>query len=165
MQLTGHSTDFVVGTGFADAVRAFLAAQTARWSGLYFCGEPATADCADLWQPDAHAESEHPDILTFSSGAAMEEFWEEHGYAPNREGEGPFSLFYLHRRSLVRARLDDELLTDHPDLTAAVRGTTLLLSDFHLVSLVTPGDPETDPFSASVLNDFLRCFALGTGSS
>lgn len=154
MELTGYSTDFVVGSGFTDTARAFIAAQASRWPGLHLDGEPASADSATLWSPKEDPDDEYPEILTFSSGPAMEAFWEDHGYTLNSDGEGPFSLFFLPRRGPIRARLSEDADTD-----PVMQGATVLLSDFHLVSLVTPDDPVTDPFSASVRDDFLHCFA------
>ena len=154
MEITGYSTDFVIGSGFAGAVRAFVAVQRTRWPGLYLCGEPVTADWVRDWFPSGDADAEYPEILPFSSGPAMEAFWEDHGYALNSGGEGPFSLFYRLRRGPIRARLSEDADTD-----AVIRGATVLLSQFHIVSLVTPEDPEKDPFSASVREDLLRCFA------
>lgn len=152
MEPTGHSTDFVIGSGFAGAARAFVAAQAARWPGLFLDGEPVTEDWALSWDPAGDPDAPYAEILTFSSGPEMEDFWEEHGYALNAAGEGPFSLFHRLRRGPLGARLSEGADTD-----VAVQGATVLLSQFHLVSLVTPDDPETDPFSASVLDDFLRC--------
>ncbi|BAJ29827.1 hypothetical protein KSE_40350 [Kitasatospora setae KM-6054] len=135
----------------------FARAQRERWPALYFCGAPA-ADALDAgWRPAVDPDEEYPEILTFSSGAPMEEFWEEHGYALDEKGEGPFSLFYSFHRARIGARLEN-VDTENEEVGRSAAGTELVLSKFFLVSLVTPANPEDDGFSRGVLDDFRRAF-------
>ncbi|MFC8715851.1 hypothetical protein [Kitasatospora sp. NPDC057198] len=157
MEISGFSTDFTVDSSFPERVARFVRAQRGRWPSLYFCGAPAAESLDADWRPDADPGQEHPEILTFSGGPVMEEFWEEHGYALDGSGQGPFSVLYRFHRSPVGARLGGVRTRDRA-AAAAAEGTELLMPAFFLVSLVTPADPDRDGFSRSVLRDFRRCF-------
>ncbi|MFJ1756588.1 hypothetical protein [Kitasatospora sp. NPDC088134] len=157
MDISGFSTDFVIDSSFEECVVRFVQAQRERWSTLHFCGAPA-ADALDTgWRPAVDPDAEYPEILTFSSGAPMEEFWEEHGYALDEKGEGPFSLFYSFHRGRIGAHLES-VDTEDEEVRRSAAGTELMMSTFFLVSLVTPADPEDDSFSRGVLDDFRRTF-------
>ncbi|MGB8940986.1 MAG: hypothetical protein WCD21_12230 [Streptomyces sp.] len=158
MDITGHSSDFIVDMTFPVAVQQFVARRRQRWPGLFLCGEPVAAASADWELPAADAGDDHPDIVTFSSGQEMEDFWDANGYALDGTGEGPFSVFYrLHAQPLRAGRVTGVQCADH-EPAAAAEGTGLLLGSHFSVSLVTPEDPATDPFSGRVLADFLESF-------
>lgn len=157
MEISGFSTDFVIDASFEECVVRFVRAQRERWSGLYFCGEPAADTLDSGWRPNVDPDEKYPEILTFSSGATMEEFWEEHGYALDERGEGPFSLFYSFHPSPIGSRLET-VDTDDEEAAQSAAGAELLMSKFFLVSLVTPANPEDDGFSRGVLQDFRRSF-------
>ncbi|MGW6270007.1 hypothetical protein [Streptomyces sp. NPDC055060] len=162
MEITGHSSDFTVDAAFPTAAGKFVARRRQHWPGLLLCGEPAGAGASADWTlpaaDDVDDADGQPGILTFSSGHAMEEFWAEHGYALDDSGEGPFSVFYRFHPRPLRAAQVSGVRCAGPETAAAVEGTGLLLAAYFTVSLVTPEDPATDPFSGRVLADFLDSF-------
>ncbi|MEV0324225.1 hypothetical protein ACIBKX_13240 [Streptomyces sp. NPDC050658] len=163
MEITGHSSDFIVDTTFPSMVKQFAIRQHNRWPGLFLFGEPVGAESLAGWklpevadEDDENEDEDYSGIVTFSSGQEMEEFWEENGYALDGMGEGPFSVFYRrHARPLHAGRVTGVRCAD-PEAATAMEGTGLLLAGWYAVSLVTPDDPATDPFSARVLADFVE---------
>ncbi|MEU5957241.1 hypothetical protein [Streptomyces sp. NPDC047525] len=142
MEITGHSTDFIVDAGFPAAMKQFVMRQHRRWPGFFLDGAPVRAESLAAWSlPEADGDHDDADgyagIVTFSAGQAMEDFWEENGYALDSAGEGPFSVFYR----------------PHPQPPYAGRVESVKA---YAVSLVTPEDPAADPFSRDVLADFTR---------
>ncbi|CAM5539436.1 hypothetical protein SROCM77S_04803 [Streptomyces rochei] len=158
MEPTGHSTDFVVDASFPEAMARFVRRAERRWPGLYVNGEPLAPSASASWRLPP-SDDDAPGIVTFSAGRHMEDFWEEHGYATDATGQGPFSVFHRLHPHALRAETVSGVRSDSPDAEAAAEGTRLLLTWFHAVSLVTPGDPDVDPFSAEVLDDFLASYA------
>ncbi|WP_327068148.1 hypothetical protein [Kitasatospora sp. NBC_01302] len=157
MEITGFGTDFLIDFSFGERVVRFIEAQRERWPSLYFGGVPVAESFGAEWQLEIDPDAKYSEILTFSSGAEMEEFWEDSGYSLDVNGEGPFSIFYQFHRSRIGARLQGIEAADQEVATAA-DGVELLMSEFFLVSLVTPADPAEDEFSRSVLADFRRVF-------
>ncbi|MEV2253077.1 hypothetical protein AB0I94_21280 [Streptomyces sp. NPDC050147] len=158
MEITGHSSDFIVDAGFPAAMKKFVMRQHRHWPGLFLYGEPVLAETLADWDLPQADDDAYSGIVTCSAGQEMEDFWEEYGYALDGDGEGPFSVFYgLHTQALRAAQVTGVRGAD-PAVVAAVEGTGLLLSEYFVVSLVTPEDPATDPFSARVLRDFLESF-------
>ncbi|MER7933211.1 MULTISPECIES: hypothetical protein [unclassified Streptomyces] len=155
MDLTGHSNDFTVDSAFPDAMRRFVARARRRWSRLLLSGEPSAGEAPwRLPEPD----DDYSGIVTFSSGPEMEDFWEENGYALDHSGQGPFAVFYRRRTGPLHATAISGIRTDDPDVGQAVEGTGLLMAEYYTVSLLTPEDPATDPFSAGVVRDFVAAF-------
>ncbi|MGW3287700.1 barstar family protein [Streptomyces sp. NPDC001002] len=137
MEPTGHSTDFLVDGSFPAAMGRFVRRGRLRWPGLFVYGEPLSPAAAADWRlPEAEAD-DFASIVTFSSGLEMEDFWEENGYALDASGQGPYAVFY---------RLHAE----------PSHATTV--SEYYVVSLVTPDDPAADPFSKAVVHDFVLSF-------
>ncbi|MEV0690678.1 hypothetical protein [Streptomyces sp. NPDC050388] len=157
MDITGHSTDFLMDTSFPEAMRRFVSRGLQRWAGLFLYGEPFTLGYLTGWNiPEA--DDDTSGIVTFSSGQDMEDFWEDHGYALDASGQGPYAIFYrLHAQPLYATAVS-VVRTGSTDSEAAVEGTGLLLSEYYAVSVVTPEDPAVDPFSGEILNDFLKSF-------
>jgi hypothetical protein len=147
VEITGFSNDFVVDRSFPDRARRFIEGLRTRWPGLYVNGKPAGQIPDAQWTPAFQPDQEEPEIITFSSGPEMEEFWEVNGYALNESGEGPCSLLYLARAGeattppVYAPRLPPEFEQEQ------YMGAQFLLTDFYLVSLVTPLDPAEDLFS------------------
>lgn len=158
MDITGHSTDFIVDHSFLAAMKRFTLRQVRRWPGLFLDGERVTAESLKGWQPSENPEDDYSSILTFSQSQSMEDFWEDRGYALNDHGEGPFSVLYQHYPGVLHAHQVTGVQLTDPEDSAAIEGTSLLLSEYFAVSLVTPEDPKVDPFSGSVLRDFIDSF-------
>jgi hypothetical protein len=97
LEITGFSTDFIVDRSFPERVRRFADGLRTRWPGLYVNGKPAGEIPDAQWEPSFKPDQEESEIVTFSSGPEMEEFWEVNGYALNESGEGPCSLLYMAR--------------------------------------------------------------------
>ena len=159
MEITGYSTDFVVDSSFSTCTRSFIARQLERWPNLLLCGEPMDAARLPEWVATVTPGEKYSEILTFSSGPAMEDFWEENGYALNSSGEGPFSIFYAYRHQLLTAQEVRQVRSTRPEDEQSLEGAQLLMSDFFIVSLVTPADPQADPFSGGILREFVDSFA------
>ncbi|MEV0529355.1 hypothetical protein AB0I66_38655 [Streptomyces sp. NPDC050439] len=166
MEITGHSSDFVVDASLPTAMKQFVMRRHRHWPGIFLYGEPVSAESLAAWDlPEVDADDEYSGIVTFSAGQEMEDFWEENGYALNSDGEGPFSVFYSLRPQPLRAARVTGVQGADPEAVAAVEGAGLLLGEYFAVSLITPDDPATDPFSARVLRDFVESFGSGPGET
>jgi hypothetical protein len=172
---TGFDNAFICGPSFPDAARRFVAAQLDRWPGLLLDEERFTPEALTSWslpEPDEDGGKDddggdgaaEDDMLTFCRDAGMDAFWEEHGYALDATGQGPFALFYgRYTDEPVFARqLTGVRQRRRPgESPLELEGVGLLLSEYYAVTLVTPEDPAEDAFSAAVLGDLLRSFDLG----
>ncbi|MGX1762353.1 hypothetical protein ACWIG5_36570 [Streptomyces lydicus] len=159
MDVTGHSSDFITDHAFLAAMKKFTQHQARRWPGLFLDGEKVTEESLRDWQFPEDPEEDYSSIITFSAGQDMEDFWEDRGYALNDHGEGPFSVLYKRYPGVLHAHQVAGVQLTDPEDSAVVEGTSLLLSEYFAVSLVTPEDPKTDPFSGSILRDFLDAFS------
>ncbi|MFI1308064.1 hypothetical protein [Streptomyces sioyaensis] len=159
MDITGYSSDFITDHAFPGAMKRFTLRQVRRWPGLFLDGERVTAESLRDWQISENSDDDYSSIVTFSESQGMEDFWEDRGYALNAQGEGPFSVLYKHYPDMLRAHQVAGVQLADPEDSAAVEGTSLLLSEYFAVSLVTPEDPKTDPFSGSILRDFIDSFS------
>jgi hypothetical protein len=163
MDLTGHSTDFVVDASFPEGMRRFVRLGQQRWPDLFLYGEPLPPGAPADWRLPEPEDDGLSGIVTFSSGQEMEDFWEEHGYALDAEGQGPYAVFHRHHAQPLQATVAGAHASS-PENAAAVEGTGLLLSQYYAVSIVTPEDPGADPFSRSVVRDFLASFGGPTAA-
>ncbi|TLS45924.1 hypothetical protein FE633_12260 [Streptomyces montanus] len=165
MDLTGHATDFVVDSTFPVAMRRFVRRRHVWWPGLFLQGEPLVSGAlaADWCLPEV-GDDDCSGIVTFSSGQEMEDFWEEYGYALDASGEGPYAVFYRLQLQPLHATEVTGVRSACPEGATVVERTGLLLSEYFAVSVVTPGDPATDPFSESVVSDFVASFGASDRS-
>ncbi|WP_165984594.1 hypothetical protein [Streptomyces sp. YIM 98790] len=157
---TGFDTTFICGADFPARVRGFIQLQMERWPRFLFNEEElSTAGLASWTLPDTRGEK-YPDILTFCKNAGMNDFWEENGYALDASGEGPFALFFrLHSDTLYAEELTGARQTVPADEDPyRLEGSSLLLTEYYTATLVTPENPREDPFSRSVVQDFLKSF-------
>ncbi|WP_405647136.1 hypothetical protein [Streptomyces sp. NBC_00019] len=158
MDLTGHSTDFIVDASFPEAMRRFVRRGQQRWPCLFLYGEPLSPGAATDWRLPEAADDDYSGIVTFSSGQQMEDFWENNGYALDSSGQGPYAVFYRRHEQPLHAAKVSDVRTSSAEAAEAVEGTALLLSEYYAVSLVTPEEPATDPFSRGIVDDFVRSF-------
>ncbi|MFJ2818361.1 hypothetical protein [Streptomyces sp. NPDC087294] len=142
MDLTGHATDYLVDATFPEAMSRFVDHGRRRWPDAHVNGRPLPPQPARPWHLPEPEGDGYPDIVTFSSGQEMEDFWEENGYALDAAGEGPYAVFH---------RLHPTVQDGSPQ---AKEETALPPAGYYTVSLVTPDDPSTDPFSQTVVTDF-----------
>lgn len=104
MDLTGHATDFVVDSAFPEAMKRFVRSAQQRWPGLYMCGERLEPGAVADWQlPEPSGD--YSEIVTFSAGQEMEDFWQENGYALDSTGQGPYSVFLRFARPAAQGIL------------------------------------------------------------
>jgi hypothetical protein len=143
-----------------SAMRCFVQRGQQRWPGLFLCGEPLPPGASADWQLAAADPDDFSAIVTFSSGQAMEDFWEDHGYALDASGQGPYSVFYRLHPQPLRAKSVSGVRATSSAAEMTVEGTGLLLSEYYTVSLVTPEDPAVDPFSEAILDDFVHSFGV-----
>ncbi|WP_432135017.1 MULTISPECIES: hypothetical protein [unclassified Streptomyces] len=133
MELTGYATDFIVDLSLPSAMVRFVRSARRRWPGLFLDGEYLTPEAWQTWELDPPQDATTPAAVTFTSGKEMEDFWEENGYALDpSSGQGPYAVFY--RRS-------------QPPLEPGF-----------VVSVVTPANPDTDPFSLEITREFMEAF-------
>ncbi|TPQ19735.1 hypothetical protein [Streptomyces sporangiiformans] len=159
MDLTGHATDFVADSTFPAAMRRFVRRRHELWPGLFLQGELLVSGAlAADWCLTEVEDGDYSGVVTFSSGQEMEDFWEENGYALDASGEGPYAVFYRLQLEPLHAKTVTGVRSASPEAATAVEGTGLLLSEYFAVSVVTPEDPASDPFSESVVNDFVASF-------
>jgi len=155
LEITGFSNDFIVDRSFPERVRRFIDGLRTRWPGLYINGRSVAEIPEEQWEPRFKADQEENEIITFSSGPEMEEFWEINGYALNESGEGPCSLLYMARAGdtstppVYAPRLPPEFEQEQ------FMGAQFLLTDFYLVSLITPLNPDEDSFSLWLKDAFI----------
>lgn len=158
MDITGYSTDYIVDMSFPEAMRRFVRRGQQRWAGLFLYGEPVGTEALMDWSlPEAEGD-DYSGIVTFSSGHEMEAFWEENGYALDASGQGPYAVFYRLHDQPLQAGTVSGVQAESTEAVEAVEGTSLLLSEYYAVSVVTPEDPAADPFSGGVLDDFVNSF-------
>ncbi|AKH82294.1 hypothetical protein AA958_08670 [Streptomyces sp. CNQ-509] len=159
MDLTGYPTDFVADLGFPGAARRFLERRARHWPRLFLNGAPLDDTALGGWQLPEEPDASESNLLGFARDAAMEQHWEDEGYALDETGEGPFALFYSrYGRPLTAGAITG--VSGVPEQVAeSVESIGLMLSGFFVVSLLTPDDPATDPFSGAVLRDLRESFA------
>lgn len=164
--ISGYDTPFVCATEFPSRVKDFIGIQVRHWPGLLLDDEPLDAATMAAWTlPETEGQTES-EALTFCRDAAMDEFWEENGYALDAGGEGPFALFY---RRFVSPLQADALSGVRQNLPEGQRpldleGAGLLLSEYYSVTLVTPEDPREDAFSRRVLHDLVNSLTADQAS-
>lgn len=159
MDLTGYPTDFVADLGFPAAARRFLERRVRRWPGLLLNGVRPDAAALGSWHLPEERDAYESDILGFARDAAMEQHWEDEGYALDGTGEGPFALFYSRYGGPLTAGAVTGV-SGVPDRVAeSVESIGLMLSGFFVVSLLTPEEPAADAFSGTVLRDLRESFA------
>lgn len=73
-------------------------------------------------------------------------------------------MFLSHHAQPLHAATVSGVRASSPEGEAAVEGTGLLLSEYYAVSIVAPEDPDTGPFSRSVVDDFLASFVGPTAA-
>ncbi|UED85057.1 hypothetical protein [Streptomyces profundus] len=159
MELTGVSSDFICDSStFSAAMRDFISRQWARWPSLLLDDEDLPESPPTDWTFPGDSDEKMPGILTFCRDEQMDTFWDNNGYAIEpTSGEGPFAVFFslathpFYARNLV----DVHEIRPLNKPSAEFQGTQLLLAQYIKATLLTPDDPSDDPFSQSVLRDFL----------
>ncbi|MET9114252.1 hypothetical protein ABZX38_08640 [Streptomyces longwoodensis] len=130
---TGYATDFVADSSLFHAMFRFVRRAQQRWPGLHVDGEPLPPEALGDWYLPEPGEGGRPSAVTFSPSRPGEDAREGAGHGPDTAGQGAYAVFYrAHRQPL---------------------GEVL-----YAVSVVTPADPDTDPFSRDVVRDFLEAF-------
>ncbi|NKQ23115.1 hypothetical protein [Streptomyces galbus] len=137
---TGYATDFVADSSLFHAMFRFVRRAQQRWPGLHVDGEPLPPDALGDWHLPEPGEDGRPSAVTFSSGPPTQDRRGTGGHGPDAAGQGPYAVCY-------RAR---------PQPLGEV---------LYAVSVVTPADPDTDPFSRDVVRDFLEAFEGGRPGS
>ncbi|WP_407564750.1 hypothetical protein [Streptomyces sp. 184] len=153
MELTGYPTDFLADVGFPEAVRRFLVRRTGHWPQLLLNGERLDDAALRNWQLPEEPDASESNILGFARDAAMEQHWEDEGYALDDTREGPFALFYSRYSRPLTAGAVTGVSGVPEQLAESVESIGLMLTGFFVVTLLTPDDPATDPFSGIVLRD------------
>ncbi|MFW6690312.1 hypothetical protein [Streptomyces sp. MAR4 CNX-425] len=158
MEPTGYPTDFVADLAFPGVARRFLVRRARHWPRLFLNGERLVGADLGNWRLPEAADSSDANILGFARDAAMEQHWEDEGYALDATGEGPFALFYSrHPRPLTAAAVTG--VSAVPAAVAeSVESVGLMLTAFFVVTVLTPADPAADPFSGAVLRDLRESF-------
>lgn len=159
MDLTGYPTDFLADLGFPEAARRFLVRRTRRWPQLSLNGEPLDDATLSHWQLPEEADTSESNILGFARDSTMEQHWEDEGYALDDTGEGPFALFYSRYSRPLTAGAVTGVSGVPESVAESVESIGLMLTGFFVVTLLTPDDPATDPFSGTVLRDLRESFA------
>ncbi|GAA2667227.1 hypothetical protein GCM10010400_29920 [Streptomyces aculeolatus] len=159
MDLTGYPTDFLADLGFPEAARRFLVRRTRRWPRLSLNGTPLDDAAPASWQLPEEPGASGSHILGFARDAAMEQHWEDEGYALDGTREGPFALFYSRHGGPLTARAVTGVSGVPEPVAESVESIGLMLTGFFVVTLLTPDDPATDPFSGTVLNDLRASFS------
>ncbi|CAL9538595.1 hypothetical protein SUDANB95_04146 [Actinosynnema sp. ALI-1.44] len=165
MEITGFGTEVVVSGFGARRLVAFVRKVGQMWPDAVVGDDRlADLDVEALGWPDV--EEAVSDVLPFARDAAMDQFWEENGYATMQDGEGPFAIFHRRQRHLD---WDVNVLRAHDAFADTVHEMQdrrrLLIGDAVIVTIVTPEDPEEHPFSRRVVDLFLSCFTAESESN
>ncbi|MEU8758795.1 hypothetical protein [Streptomyces sp. NPDC048659] len=152
MDFSGYATDFVLAGSPVDLFRRLSSRLHSTWPAHLLNGmDHRSFDFASI-APDIRGDGSESDIATFARDAAMEDFWEEHGYSLDSSGEGPFAIFYKPFRAFsLRV---DKGFQEAGEIDWG--GSFVLIPEgFHL-SLVTPDDPSSGSFSGWVRRQFVE---------
>ncbi|MBW5482769.1 hypothetical protein [Streptomyces bambusae] len=152
MEFTGYATDLVLGGAPGDLFGRLSPKLAEKWPAYLINGSDHRSFDFGSIAFDPEADPADSEIATFSRDLAMEEFWEEQGYALGTDGEGPFAVFYRPFREF-------SVTVDRGTETGSGvdwHGAVLLVPEGFHVSLVTPEDPSSDPFSGWVRDTLLR---------
>ncbi|WP_067503466.1 hypothetical protein [Actinoplanes sp. TFC3] len=150
--ITGQDTVVVLAGDPAAVVRRFLDAWSERWPGLRVAVGVDDSAPFEPWAGGMVATGREEILVARDED--MEVFWDEHGYALDATGEGPFAIYYSPygpRSSKVLALEDpynhgDGFAYEPYEMLVAGRGMSLL-------TLVTPD--EAKEFSATLLDALL----------
>ncbi|MER7442360.1 hypothetical protein [Micromonospora avicenniae] len=149
MEITGVDTLLVVPFDARPAVAAFLDVLRRRWPEATVCFDDGAGQAvADLANAPGFPDRGE---LAVARNDAMDDHWEENGYAPMADGVGPVALFYQCHRQLV---VDVDVLGDRGLDVAPLSGWTgveLVLPQATALTLVTHADPAEDAFCQDVL--------------
>ncbi|MGW3295484.1 hypothetical protein ACWC9S_16050 [Streptomyces xiamenensis] len=158
MEPTGFPTEFICDEFFPQLTRAFIQRQLERWPALLFDEERLDEEMISGWDFPDTTNATESEFITFCRDDEMNEFWDENGYATDSTGEGPFAVYFRRYADPLHAQRIEGVRQTRPDgrEPLLLEGARLLLSTYYVVTLLTPDDPATDPFSRSVLNDFVR---------
>ncbi|MFC0037629.1 hypothetical protein [Actinomadura rayongensis] len=152
--ITGHDTVLFVPGPVAERVRAFAAGLAARWPDLRVAVEEVAADGTELgvgpFRPlrDADPLPESAGNVLFARDEAMIAAWDEDGYAPGPDGEGPLMVMYqpCPAPSLRVTALDDPYARG---FRFVPHDAVLVGAGLTLVTLVAPDGP----FGAALLDE------------
>ncbi|AXE24702.1 hypothetical protein C0216_15670 [Streptomyces globosus] len=146
MDFSGYATDLVLGGSPGDLFRRFSSKLAERWPAYLQNGADHRSFDFGAIVLDPEGDRGESEVATFSRDLAMEDFWEEQGYALGADGEGPFAVFYKpFRQFSVKVDRGVEVGTG-----ADWHDSFILVPEGFHVSLVTPEDPSSDPFSGWV---------------
>ncbi|MFD0721244.1 hypothetical protein [Streptomyces globosus] len=169
MDVTGVDSVFLARGPAGPALEAFLDGWLARWPALRVAvdGNPEHGGPGDgsgflLWdRPGRPALPVAHGAVYVERDAGMDRFWDEHGYAPDAAGEGPFALLYQPpARSALTVRALQDPYQDLPSGGSGYEpyGIELVGAGLTLVTTVTPGPPG-DPFTDAVHGELRRALA------
>ncbi|MFD9412719.1 hypothetical protein ACFWBN_37735 [Streptomyces sp. NPDC059989] len=147
--ITGDDHVFMVHGSPASAVERFLTSWAETRPDLRWA--LAGGDGFRPWGPAGTALPEEGAEVLVSRDEAMLTWWDEHGYAPDGTGEGPFAVLYEAAPwSSLRVTPGDDPY-GAGELRYEPYEVELLGTGFHMVTVVTPG---TGGFSDALLAEF-----------
>jgi hypothetical protein len=170
MEITGWDTVIFTFTAPRVVFERVAASVLSRWPAALVEGlRPAGAGSEPVAGLPVERFPAGPGHLIFYRGVAMARHMEEAAYTPMADGDGPFAVITRARRGVEFAvsGLEERRAADHdaggvrpPDPYRA----WLCAPEVIEVTAVTPGEPESHPFSSWVLGEVKRaCSEAATG--
>lgn len=158
--ITGHDSVIIARSPAGAAVRAMLDGMHSRWPDMLVGRSEAAEATIGPFLPWPQARADVPaetGELYVARDAAMEADWDEYGYDPREDGEGPFALLYTPSplpTTTIRAEQDPygdrgSGFTPHE--------AVLVTAGLSLITMVTPDDDS--PFSRDLRDRLIRALS------
>ncbi|GLW29210.1 hypothetical protein [Actinoplanes regularis] len=144
--ITGYDSVVIARTPVGAGVRAMLDGVHTSWPDMLVAiGE---AETFLPWLQTRRAIPAEAGELYVARDAAMEQEWDEVGYALMAGGEGPFAVLYQPSPQPTIAIRADENPYEHRGFGFDPYAATLITTGLSLVTIVTPD--EESPFSKNL---------------
>jgi hypothetical protein len=158
MEITGYDNDLITTGMPGPAITAFLDAWHAVWPAMRVAITGALDDQFTDWPtPRAAVPAETGEILV-ARDKIMEAEWDERGYDPGPDGQGPFTIIY---QSAARTSLRLMALEDPCGHSGSAPfdpyETRLVAPHLRLITVVTP-DADSE-FTTDLLERLTRALA------
>lgn len=89
----------------------------------------------------------------FCKNSKMDSLHEENGYHLNSDGEGCFYLIVRAvKKFAAETTIENELKNSSGDLDRETYSSIIILDNLHEYTIVTPGDPKSNEFSAFLIS-------------
>lgn len=151
MSFTGYDSVFVSPGQAGAPITQFLDTLSSRWPHLLVSVEGWTGDEFTRWRSRGHLNlPAEKGVVLVARDREMVESWDDTGYDPSPDGEGPCSIWYQRSpcRSVRISLIDDPY--DRGEFAFEPYEADLVGSHLSLVTVVTPD--RDSPFSTTLID-------------